>query len=206
MSFPLASYRNPRKMTRPCDPESVRRTRVDEDDGGTTTPQPTPLHSHLGPLPPRTPKHMALWALSLFGRTRGMALEGGAGALRAPSRPNTAATGVGVASKHCTSKRGAHSTARTTSSCAQRSTPRYGRDVAEATSAAFRRLPEPRGHHKKRGDRPRRSRLRIRSVRPPSWRASLGAGLGSSYRCHTGDTRAIPAALCPRSRRAPTNR
>ncbi|KAJ7689367.1 hypothetical protein B0H14DRAFT_3051065, partial [Mycena olivaceomarginata] len=163
-----------------------RRTRVDEDDGGTTTPQPTPLHSHLGPLPPRTPKHMALWALSLFGRTRGMALEGGDEALHA--RPNTAATGVDVASKHCTSKRGAHSTARTTSSCAQRSTPRHGRDVAEATSAAFHRLPEPRGHHKKRGDRPRPPRLRRRSVRPPSWRASLGAGVGSSYRCRTGDT------------------
>ncbi|KAJ7754297.1 hypothetical protein B0H14DRAFT_2979395, partial [Mycena olivaceomarginata] len=113
---------------------------------------------------------MALWALSLFGRTRGMALEGGDEALHA--RPNTAATGVDVASKHCTSKRGAHSTAQTTSSCAQRSTPRHGRDVAEATSAAFiHRLPEPRGHHKQQ-----------RRVRPPSSRASLGAGVGSSYR------------------------
>ncbi|KAJ7309452.1 hypothetical protein DFH08DRAFT_1049765 [Mycena albidolilacea] len=86
----------------------------DRDDDAAADADAISLHSHLGPrgrrrAPPRTPKHISLWGFNVFGRARGVALEGGDDALHA--RPHPPAAGDAAAAGKRTKRRGAqHST------------------------------------------------------------------------------------------------
>ncbi|KAJ7754278.1 hypothetical protein B0H14DRAFT_3166498 [Mycena olivaceomarginata] len=90
----------------------------DRDDDAAADADAISLHSHLGPrgrkrAPPRTPKHMSLWGFNVFGRARGVALEGGDDALHARPHPLASgpAAGNAAAAGKRTKRRGAqHST------------------------------------------------------------------------------------------------
>ncbi|KAJ7309469.1 hypothetical protein DFH08DRAFT_1049818 [Mycena albidolilacea] len=84
-----------------------------DDDDAAADADAISLHSHLGlrdrrRAPPRTPKHISLWGFNVFGRTRGVALEGGDDALHA--RPHPPASGDAAAAGKRTKRRGARST------------------------------------------------------------------------------------------------